>query len=75
MDDLMTSYAFWSDVIQTLIIVAGFCILKFNDLKHLTTDVKELSGEVRNNTKKLNKIDKKLAVSEKAIAILESKKK
>ena len=74
MDELITSYAFWSDLVQTLIIVGGFCILKFNDLKHLTANVKDLSGEVQNNTKKLNKIDKKLAVSEKAIAILEKKK-
>ncbi len=66
---------FWGWTIQTLIIIVGFCVIKFNDLKHLTTDVQSLSEDVQSNTKKLNKIDKKLAVSEKAIAILESKKK
>lgn len=75
MDELMTNYVFWSNVVQTLIIVAGFCILKFNDLKHLSIKVSDISKDVKINTKKLNRIDKKVAVSEKAITILESEKK
>ncbi len=66
---------FWGWTIQTIIIIAGFCIIKFNDLKHLTADVQDLSEEVKCNTKKLNKIDKNQAVNNQRITTLEGSKK
>ncbi len=71
--EIINNIQFWGWAIQTIIIIAGFCIIKFNDLKHLTDDVGNLSKEVRKNTSKLNKIDKNQAVDSQRIKTLEEK--
>ena len=66
-EKMLGSVEFWGWTVQTLIIIAGFCVIKFNDLKHLTADVSDLSKDVKANTSKLNKIDKTLAVQKQRI--------
>ncbi len=75
MQNILKDWMFWGLIIQSAITIMGFCIIKFNDFKHLGSDVQELSGEVKSNTQKLNKIDKKLAVDSQRITSLESAKK
>ncbi len=72
-EEALSNPQFWGWAIQTLIIIAGFCIIKFNDLKHLSIDVTNLSKEVKKNTSKLNKIDKNQAVDSQRITTLEGK--
>ncbi len=75
MQNILKDWMFWGLLIQSAITIMGFCIIKFNDFKHLSSNVKNLSVEVKDNTKKLNKIDKKLAVDSQRITSLESAKK
>ena len=75
MQNILKDWMFWGLIIQSVITIMGFCIIKFNDFKHLGSEVQNLSVEVKDNTKKLNKIDKKLAVDSQRINTLESDKK
>lgn len=75
MDNLGINWQFLGFCVHSFLIVGGFCLIKFNDFKHLTSDVKELSEEVRRNIALTNKLDKKVAVNTKAINTLEKSKK
>ncbi len=70
----MQDITFWAVCANTAITALGFCIIKFNDFKHLTSDVKQLSTDIKENIAKTNKLDKKVAVNEKAISTLEQSK-
>ncbi len=72
--DILIDWKFWMAILHLVVMIAGFCIIKFNDLRHLEKDVKEIKIDVRGNTKKLNKIDKGLAVQKQRINDLEKSK-
>lgn len=72
--DIFADWKFWAFIINGAIMITGFCIIKFNDFRHLEKDVVEIKDSVNKITKKVIKIDKKLAVAEKGIRTLEKVK-
>ncbi len=69
--DIFSDWKFWAFVINGVIMITGFCIIKFNDFRHLEKDVGDIKKDVRSNTKKLIKIDKCLAVQASKVNALE----
>jgi hypothetical protein len=69
--EVFSDWKFWMSILHLVVLIAGFCIIKFNDLRHLEKDVGDIKKDVRGNTKKLNKIDKGLAVQKQRIDNLE----
>ena len=53
--------------ISTIVTVSVFCIIKFNDLRHLKIDVDEFKEDLKENSKKFDKINDQLTGIEKAI--------
>lgn len=52
--EVFSDWKFWFAIVHLSITVGGFCLLKFNDFKHLEKDV----GEIKSNNSKTNeKID------------------
>lgn len=52
--------------ISTMVTIAIFCIIKFNDLKHLTIDTERISKNVDKIFRRLGKIEKDI-VERKAV--------
>lgn len=75
MVEILNDWKFYAFLMQFSITIICFCIIKFNDFKHLNIKVIDISTEVKDNTKKLNKIDKQLAVDSQRIKTLELTKK
>jgi len=73
--EIINNWQFWGFIIQISVIIAGFCIIKFNDFKHLGEDVSQISKDLKNVSSKVTKIDKKLAVQTQRIDTLEEAKK
>ncbi len=60
--DVFSDWKFWMAILHLVVVISGFCIIKFNDLRHLGKSVEDIKTDVKSNTKKLNKIDKSIAV-------------
>ena len=68
MDEILKNWNFWGWLIHSALIIAGFCLLKFNDFKHLTKDVKIIWN-------KIDCLEKKVINSITDIAVLKEKTK
>ena len=60
--EILNDWKFWGMLIQSGIMIAGFCIIKFNDLKHLTKDVAKIDDKVTCLDKKVGNIKTDIAV-------------
>lgn len=68
MDNVLQDWKFWAFAINYIVTVGCFCIIKFNDFKHLTKDVEKLD-------KRVECLDQKVVSVKQDIAVLKEKTK